>query len=141
MQLLLLWILSQEFLYKGGHILGEQSIMELFKWFTRLLSLLIIMAVFIFGIQVGEGTSYKNQVNHYIERYGGLTNQAIQELNTYSNEYYGGRFRIESPQINQSATFGEVVDYKIIGKFNPVYFSVGEIEIPWSGQAVSLVRP
>lgn len=115
--------------------------MEFFKWFTRLFSILIIMALIVLGVQLGELTTYKNHVSNTIERYGGLTELAINDLNTYSNEMYNGRFRIESPQLNESVPFGEIVDYTVIGKFTPVYLSFTEVEIPSSGQAVSLVRP
>lgn len=115
--------------------------MEMFKWFTRLVSILALMAVVIFSIQVGEITTYKNQVNYQIERSGGLTEEVLTNLTEYSNELYGGRFRVESPQLNTKVTYGETVDYTVIGTFKPIYFSISEIEIPSSGQAVSLIRP
>lgn len=118
----------------------EGVIMEFFKWFTRLLSVMVLMALVVFGVQANEINTYKNQVNYHIERYGGLTNQALIELTNYSDEVYNNRYRIESPQLNESVDFGETVNYTVVGTFKPIYFSDTAFEIPSSGSAVSLVR-
>lgn len=117
----------------------EHSIMEYFKWFAWFVLTLASIAVFLFCYQVSDVNSYKQQVNYQIERKGGLTEEAVMELNNYSKDNYNGVFTIKSDSLNQQVDFGEIVDYEVVGTFKIIAFS-NDVQATWGGSGVSLIR-
>lgn len=117
----------------------EHSIMEQFKLLSWILLTIGSVVVFLFCYQVSDVNSYKQQVNYQIERKGGLTEEAIVELNNYSKTHYNGVFTLKSDSLNEQAEFGEIVDYEVVGTFNIGAYSK-TIKAVWKGSGVSLVR-
>jgi hypothetical protein len=118
----------------------ESAIMEIVKWFIGLFLIVLMVAVAIFCIQVSNVNSYKQQVNYQIERQGGLTKVAIQNLNAYSDKHYKGTFTVESNKLNEKVQFGETVDYTVIAKFKIALFNLPDVTMNFDGSASSHVR-
>lgn len=118
----------------------EGAIMEVVKWFIGLLVIFSIVAISIFAINISSVNNYKQQVNYEIERHGGLTTEALEALEEYSEDNYGGRFSVESDLVYEQVPFGEAVDYKVIADVDMVLIPI-ELE-PWKfeGTGVSYVR-
>lgn len=114
--------------------------MEIVKWFIGLMLLMMLLSATIFFIQVGGVNSFKQQVNYQIERKGGLTQEAISNINEYSENYYGGRFTVESNRLNQKVAYGEIVDYTVKGVFDIKIFPIPDVELSFKGTGVSQVR-
>ena len=53
-------------------------------------------------------------VDAQIERNGGLTINAMSNIDDYNEKHYKGRFRVSSNQLNQKLPFGSIVDYQIV---------------------------
>lgn len=118
----------------------EQTIgqwITLIIFFTIVL-LLISVGTFIF--EFNATNSFKQYVNYQIEREGGLTPEALSIIETENNAYYGGRYTLSSPQLNQSINYGEKVKYTIDGTFQVVIFPIANIGLRWQGEATSLIR-
>ncbi len=118
----------------------EGTIMELVKWFVGLLLLMMFISLTMFFFQFGNINSFKQQVNYQIERHGGLTEAAVENINQYSTEIYNGAFEIESEQLNEKVAYGETVDYVIKATFEISIFPVPDVEIDYGGTGVSQVR-
>jgi preprotein translocase subunit SecF len=118
----------------------ESSIMEMVKWFLTLFSIVLLVAVAIFCIQLSNVNSYKQQVNYTIERKGGLTKEAAQSLKEYSDKYYNGAFTIESEKLNEKVQYGEIVDYQVIAKFKIAVFNIPDVTMKFTGSASSQIR-
>ncbi|MFJ1106840.1 hypothetical protein [Bacillus albus] len=118
----------------------ETSIMEMAKWYIGLLLIVLIVAVTVLGIKVSNINSYKQQVNYQIERHGGLTEVAVQNLKEYSDKNYKGAFAVESKQLNKKVQFGETVDYQVKATFKIELFNLPDVHMNFSGSASSHVR-
>lgn len=68
----------------------EGAYMEYAKWTIGLLTASIILTVVIFMFQLNAMNTFQQEVNYQIERYGGLTPIAMEQLNEYAKANYGG---------------------------------------------------
>lgn len=107
------------------------------------ISMLIIMfmitfAVFLFEIQ--QSNDFKQYVNYQIERNGGLTAEAMENINQYSEDNYNGNFEVNSDQMNEKLPFGSTVEYEIVGTFNFLFLNFDTQSFPIKGSGVSLIR-
>lgn len=118
----------------------EGFIMENVKGYVGFILFMLIFSVVIFFIQVGDFNTFKQQVNYQIERQGGLTESALEEINDFSKNNYNGRFTVESELLNEKVDYGEAVDYEVIGTFKFNVFDLPEVNIPSNGTGVSQVR-
>lgn len=118
----------------------EGAIMEVVKWFLGLTLVLFAFSATLFFFQVGDTNNFKQHINYVIERQGGLTEVAMEEINTYSEENYGGRYTIESDQMNEKVNYGEIVDYTINATFEVQFLPFPDIERNFEGSSVSQVR-
>lgn len=67
----------------------EGSIMEYIKWIVIIISLFFISIVVMAMFKLNEVNTFQQEVNYQIERNGGLTEQAIANLNDFVEEAYG----------------------------------------------------
>lgn len=67
----------------------EGSIMEYVKWLIIIFSLFFVSVVVMGMFKLNEVNSFQQEVNYQIERNGGLTEQAIANLNDFVEEAYG----------------------------------------------------
>lgn len=118
----------------------EQAVMEFIKWFIGLLLVFGMVATGIFCFQVQDVNGFKQQVAYQIERKGGLTSEALQELEAYSETYFEGRYTITSDKANQKLAFGEAVEYTIKGVYTIAFFPIPDIELEFHGMGVSQIR-
>lgn len=119
----------------------DGAIFEVFKWFGFLLGLTCIASFVLYTHQVRETPNFQQYVNYEIERNGGLTEQAVDNITQQAEKHYGGRYTISSPQLNQKVSYGETVEYTIKGVFE-IKFIPGfdPIEQEWPGIGQSLIR-
>lgn len=118
----------------------ESAVMEIVKWFITLFLIMGIVSLTYFGIQLANVNSFKQQVNYQIERQGGLTEEAVQNLKEYSDKSYKGSFTVKSDQLNEKVEFGEIVDYQVVGKFDIILFPLPDVTMTFSGSGISQVR-
>lgn len=120
--------------------MGEGSVMEIFKHYLWIFVIFFIISLTIFCVQFGQITSFKEYVNNTIEREGGLTESAVEQINKHSNKYYNGRYSIDSEKLNKKVQFGEIVDYTITATYEISLFDIPAVEKNYSGSATSEVR-
>lgn len=72
----------------------EGSVMEVVKWWIYLILLFFALALFMFFFQTNQTNRFEGYVNTQIERYAGLTPQAVANIKMESENYYGGRYRV-----------------------------------------------
>lgn len=120
--------------------MDEHSIWEFTKWFIGILLIMLIASVGVIFFQLQEVNSFKQQVNYQIERKGGLTEEAIRELNDYAQENYLSAYQIESDKLNEKVSFGDTVDYTIKVEIPIHFYQVPSIEYDSKGSGVSQVR-
>lgn len=118
----------------------ESTVMELVKWFIGLFLLMMLISLTLLFFEFGNINSFKQQVNYQIERQGGLTETAVENLNRYSEEMYNGSFEVVSNQLYEKVAYGETVDYVIKANFEVKIFPVPNVKIEQSGTGVSQVR-
>lgn len=118
----------------------EGAVMEMAKWFMGLTLFLLIFAAVVFFFQLGQVNDFKLQVNYQIERNGGLTTNAISEIDAYSEKYYDGRFSVDSDLLNTKVNFGEIVDYQAHAVFDIIIFPIPDVKLSFDGTGVSQIR-
>lgn len=123
----------------------DGAIMEFVKWYIALVFVLFSVALVMFFFQVGDTNNFKQQVNHTIERKGGLTETAMIEIEEISDTNFGGRYTVERVKSEEDSAdvkkveYGEVVDYVIHADFN-IMFIPNDVNMTFTGSSVSQVR-
>lgn len=118
----------------------EQSIMEIVKWFIGLFLVMAMISVGLFCYQLQDINTFKQQVNYQIERRGGLTDVAIQNIKKYSEKNYNGRYKIQSDKLNQKVGYGEEVDYTVVATIPIQILPLPAVTFEFSGTGVSQIR-
>jgi hypothetical protein len=118
----------------------EGAVMEIVKSFIGIMLIMLLLSVTIFFMHVGQVNNFKQVVNYQIERNGGLTATAINEIEDYSNTYFDGRFTVSSDKLNQKVEYGEMVDYQITALFDIVIFPIPDVAMSFSGTGISQIR-
>ena len=99
-----------------------------------------IVAISIFCFEIQQVYSFRQYVDAQIESNGGLTINAMRNIDEYNEKHYKGRFRVSSNQLNQKLPFGSIVDYQIVGEYKILFFNLGTQSYPIKGSSISLVR-
>ncbi|GED65580.1 hypothetical protein [Lysinibacillus fusiformis] len=89
-------------------------------------------------IQLGEKNDYQQYANNSIERFGGLTNEALTDIENYSNDNFNGRFVMQTSTGKKS--YGEDILYKYQMIIKPVFMDFEVIKLNFKGSASSKVR-
>lgn len=118
----------------------EGAVMEYVKWFIALFFLVGMVAIVLFFLDINGANSFKQQVNYHIERNGGLTEEAIYTINNLSDEHYKGMFRIESDQMYEKVSYGEIVDYTVVATIPISIFPFPDQTIKLQGSGISQIR-
>lgn len=106
------------------------------------ITMMMILLMVTFAIplnQMSEKNDFQQMANNEIERFGGLTPDALAEITNYSNEHYNGRFKITTPASSKLNPF-EKVNYTYSMSISPPFFSTTILTFDFPGQAVSLVK-
>lgn len=93
-----------------------------------------------FFASINHANEYKQYVNYQIERYGGLNGTALTKINQYNRDHYEGKFKVESPQINQKYKYGEQITYTIKTKYKFFFLPILSQDIQVKGAALSNIR-
>lgn len=81
----------------------EGSIMEIVKYWMYMMLLVIATTLFIFFYQASQTTRFEGYVNAQIERHGGLTETAAENIQQENIENYGGRYTV-IPNVKNSSS-------------------------------------
>ena len=118
----------------------ESNIMINLKLYIFAIMTTFIVAISIFCFEIQQVNSFRQYVDAQIERNGGLTINAMSNIDDYNEKHYKGRFRVSSNQLNQKLPFGSIVDYQIVGEYKILFFNLGTQSYPIKGSSISLVR-
>ena len=118
----------------------EGAIMEVIKWFIALFLLMMLVSFSIFVIDMSTSNNYKQYVNYEIERNGGLTAEALNNLEAYSDEHFKGMYTVSSDRAMERVEFGESVDYTVHGSYSIFMLPTLDIDMDFGGSAVSYIR-
>ncbi|WP_142425280.1 hypothetical protein [Enterococcus casseliflavus] len=118
----------------------DHSVSEIFRMLLGFFLACCLLSVVVFSYQLQTLNTFRQQVNYRIERKGGLTTEAVKEINQYSKEYFHGWYTVDSNQIGNKVIFGENVDYKIIGTYPIAFLPLPDLNVEVPGQASSQVR-
>ncbi|MEW8963407.1 hypothetical protein [Paraclostridium dentum] len=118
----------------------EGSIMASVKLYIFAILITFIVAISIFCFEVQQVNSFRGYVDTQIERNGGLTANAITNINTYNQKNYKGKFTINSDQMNQQFAYGSIVNYQIVGKYKMLFLDFDTQSYPINGSSISLIR-
>ena len=110
------------------------------KMYISMVLIVLMIGLAIFMYEVNQSNNYKQYVNAQIERHGGLTLEAIEEINQYSQEHFNGNFTIDSSQATAKEPFGTVVNYTAYANFKILFLEFDNVQIPLNGSTTSLVR-
>ena len=94
-----------------------------------------ILTTFIVAICIRD-----RYIDAQIERNGGLTTNAMSNIDTYNEEHYKGKFTVTSDQMNQKLPYGSIINYQIVGEYNILFFDFDTQSYPVNGSSISLVR-
>ncbi|MGG0888913.1 hypothetical protein [Cytobacillus horneckiae] len=118
----------------------EGSTMELGKLYISLFIIFSMVSLTIFFTEVNHANDFKQYVNYQIERNGGLTGEAMSKVESYNQEHYGGKFKVQSNQMNQQFAFGQEVDYLVTREHTFFFLPILSQEISIKGSAISQIR-
>lgn len=110
----------------------------LFKFFFGGMVTLFILTISGAVIQFGEKNDFKQYVNASIERHGGLTDAAVDDIEKYSADTFNGRFTILTR--TEKKPYGEEIEYDYELKISPVFMKFEVIALTFNGTAASKVR-
>lgn len=118
----------------------EHGIAELAKIYIGFMLILTVVSAGLFMFQVQDVNTFKQSVNYQIERSGGLTTEAVNNINKYSKENFGGKYTIKSSQLNKKLDYGSQVDYQVIATIPIVFLPIPDVNLVFGGNSVSQIR-
>lgn len=118
----------------------EGSTMEMGKLYISLFIIFSMVSLALFFSEINHANDYKQYVNYQIERNGGLTTEAIKKIESYNQEHYGGKFKVQSAQMSQQFAFGKEVDYTIKTNYKFFFLPLLSRDISIKGTAISEIR-
>ncbi|WEA41769.1 hypothetical protein [Lysinibacillus fusiformis] len=89
-------------------------------------------------IQFGDKSDFKQYANFSIERNGGITDAALTDIQSYSDEYFNGRFKMLTTSDRKS--YGEQLNYEFEMYITPIFMDFEIITLKDTGSASSKVR-
>ncbi|MCE4051688.1 hypothetical protein [Bacillus sp. Au-Bac7] len=118
----------------------DGSIMTTGRIFISFFMIALMLGVAVFLFQLQQVNNYKQYVNYQIERNGGLTETAVENINTYSEDHFQNVFSVSSAKLNEKVPYGSIVEYKVEGNFSLMYWDLEPITLSNTGAALSLVK-
>lgn len=94
----------------------KDMITENFQVLIIALLLAVMVGVMAIMSQVADNNAFASEAGRIISRHGGITDAAIEEIDTYSDRMYKGRYEIltEDPTVY---VYGTRIDYRIKGTY------------------------
>lgn len=118
----------------------EDSVGEFTSQFIFMLLTFFLLALTIFGVHLTQAIDFKTYVDSQIERNGGLTETAEENINDYSVKHYQGRYAVTSLSGTGKKAFGESIDYLISAKIQILFFDLPDQLVAIQGSTISQVR-
>lgn len=120
----------------------EGFVNELFKIFISIIMVCMLAALTVYFISISNLKEYKHYVGLEIERNGGLTSEALENIENMNQKYYKGQFSVEKTgeMTNEPQPYGTLVDYSVSGKMTfKLFFEVNQT-LEMNGTAASMIR-
>jgi hypothetical protein len=105
-----------------------------------MLLVFFVLAITIYVIQHTQTIDMKNYVDGQVEKYGGFTTEAVNNINDYSEKHYAGRYEVTSLSGNSKKPFGESIQYEIKGTIKIFFFNLPDQLVKSRGETVSYAR-
>lgn len=120
----------------------EGFINELFKIFISIIMVCMLAMMTMYFISISNLKEYKHYVGLEIERNGGLTNEALENISNINEKYYKGQFSVEKDgnMSNDPQPYGTLVDYTVRGDVSFKLFFEVDQTIEMNGTAASMIR-
>lgn len=118
----------------------DHSISEIFRMLLGIILACYLIGISILAYQIQTINPFKQQVNYRIERRGGLTNEAMKEINEHSKKYYSGWYTVESEKTGKKLEFGDSIEYKVITNYPVLFLPSNNLKLEIIGQASSQIR-
>ncbi|MBP2098906.1 hypothetical protein [Enterococcus rivorum] len=118
----------------------DSYISLLVKLLIGAIAVVSFVGLWALGLGLSDVNNYKQRVNYTIERYGGLTDDALQELARYGEENTHAVYTVESPQLHEKVPFGETVTYAIQCEFQTPLLPVTVFSHTIKGSATAQIR-
>jgi hypothetical protein len=118
----------------------ESSTMEMGKLYISLFIIFSMVSLALFFSEINQANDFKLYVNYQIERNGGLTDAAMEKVDSYNQENYGSKFKVQSTQMSQLFAYGKEVDYTINTKHEFFFLPLLSRDISIKGSAISQIR-
>lgn len=118
----------------------DSFISLLLKILMLFMAFIMMICFILFGIELSDISNYKQYVNYTIERNGGLTSEAVREIEEYSEKHVHGRYEVSSEKMGQKVKYGEKVLYQVKCKYYLYGILPKEVVFDVKGEAVSQVR-
>lgn len=107
---------------------------------TIFLLIIAMVGVLLYIVGLMQSVSYKDYINAQIQREGGLTQQAMANIETYGEEQYGSKFKVISESGSDKKPYGESVNYRIEGRVGGDVANAPSSFIRSKGSSISKVR-
>lgn len=120
--------------------MAEKSIMEIVGIVLTGASILLIVIVGLFMININQTQDFKRYVNTQIERYGGLPEEAMANIEEYNQKYFEGEYTLTSDYVGQTVPYGTEVDYVVTRTIDMGTDRFSIPPLPFEGSTVSLCR-
>lgn len=118
---------------------GEKGVVsDLLTFFIWGIMLLFIVVFVIYFKQISDNNAFSQYTSDVISRYGGLTDEAMAQLQDYNETYFDGRYVIEVAS-EEKESYGTVVQYTVVAKLRILYFDL-PADLKFSGIAVIKMR-
>ena len=120
----------------------EGFVNELFKIFVSIIMVCMLAALTVYFISISNLKEYKHYVGLEIERNGGLTTNALKNIDSINQKYYKGQFSVKNSDgaSNTPQPYGTLVDYSVQGTVTFKLFFEVDQTLEMNGTAASMIR-
>lgn len=116
------------------------TVQEIFKPVIWFIMLVFFLSVFFYAVSFSQAIGFKSYVNGQINREGGLTSQAMANINEYNANIYNSKFKVVSDSGTDKKEYGDSVSYTISGEVGAVGLNLPLKLVSVSGSSISKVR-
>lgn len=111
---------------------NKDTIMEYFNLIIIVLIILTFIAFTGLITQLSANSNFSSYAEGVASRHGGLTPTAQNEIMAYSNDHYGGRYKIKGCVNNDTASldncrqlrYGETVEFVVEGNYRLTFIDL-----------------
>lgn len=118
----------------------EKPIMEIVGIILTAMSIMIIAMVGVFMININQTQDFKRYINTQIERHGGLTDEAMANIEDYNQTYYEGEYTLSSDLVGIKVSYGTEVDYEVTRTIDMAFDFYSIPPLTFEGSSVGLCR-